>query len=81
VFPSVRIAKADIVGEKHVRCFLQDARGSRLAGIAFRAVDTALAEILLRTDGSSVHLVGRLKRDSWRGASRVQLHVEDAARA
>lgn len=81
VFPNVRVAKADVVGQKHVRCFLQDARGSRLAGIAFRAVDTALAEILLRTDGSSVHLAGRLKRDTWRGASRVQLHIEDAARA
>jgi single-stranded-DNA-specific exonuclease len=81
VFPSVRIAKADIVGEKHVRCFLQDARGGRLAAIAFRAVDTPLADILLRGDGSSVHLAGRLKRDTWRGASRVQLHIEDAARA
>jgi single-stranded-DNA-specific exonuclease len=81
VFPNVRIAKADIVGAKHVRCFLQDARGTRLAGIAFRAVDTPLAEILLRTDGSSVHLAGRLKRDVWRGAQRVQLHIEDAAQA
>ncbi|MCM0022108.1 MAG: single-stranded-DNA-specific exonuclease RecJ, partial [Tagaea sp.] len=80
VFANVRIAKADIVGEKHIRCFLQDARGGRLAAIAFRAVDTGLAQILLRADGSAVHLAGRLKRDTWRGASRVQLHIEDAAR-
>ncbi len=79
VFPAVRVAKADIVGEKHVRCFLQDARGARLAAIAFRSVDTPLGEILLRTDGSSLHLVGRLKLDTWRGAGRVQLHIEDAS--
>jgi single-stranded-DNA-specific exonuclease len=81
VFANVRVAKADIVGERNVRCFLQDSRGARLAGIAFRAVGTKLAEILLRADGSSVHLAGRLKRDTWRGASRVQLHIEDAAKA
>jgi single-stranded-DNA-specific exonuclease len=79
VFPAVRVAKADVVGEKHVRCFLQDARGARLAAIAFRAVDTPLGEILLRTDGASLHLVGRLKMDNWRGAGRVQLHIEDAS--
>ncbi len=81
VFPAIRIAKADIVGEKHVRCFLQDARGARLAGIAFRAVDGALGALLLRGDGAPVHLAGRLKRDSYRGADRVQLHIEDAAPA
>ncbi|MFY7782270.1 MAG: single-stranded-DNA-specific exonuclease RecJ, partial [Tagaea sp.] len=81
VFPAVRVAKSDVVGGKHVRCFLQDARGARLAGIAFRAMETGLAEILLRSDGAAVHLAGRLKRDVWRGAQRVQLHIEDAARA
>ncbi len=81
VFPAVRVAKSDVVGGKHVRCFLQDARGARLAGIAFRAMETGLAEVLLRSDGAAVHLAGRLKRDVWRGAQRVQLHIEDAARA
>ena len=79
VLAGVRIAKADIVGEKHVRCFLQDARGARLAAIAFRAVDGALGALLLRGDGAPVHLAGRLKRDSYRGADRVQFQIEDAA--
>ncbi|MBI1244090.1 MAG: single-stranded-DNA-specific exonuclease RecJ [Alphaproteobacteria bacterium] len=79
VFNAVRVAKADIVGTSHIRCFLEDSRGVRLSAIAFRAVGTGLSEILLRSDGSSVHLLGRLKLDSWRGASRVQLQIEDAA--
>jgi single-stranded-DNA-specific exonuclease len=79
VFPAVRVAKADIVGEKHVRCFLQDARGARLAAIAFRAVGTKLEEILRRGDGSALHVLGRLKLDTYRGTARVQLQIEDAA--
>ncbi|MBI3507260.1 MAG: single-stranded-DNA-specific exonuclease RecJ [Proteobacteria bacterium] len=81
VFPAVRVAKADIVGERHVRCFLQDARGVRLAAIAFRAVGTPLGQILLRGDGASLHILGRLKLDTFRGTARVQLHVEDAVGA
>jgi single-stranded-DNA-specific exonuclease len=80
-FPAVRVAKADIVGEKHVRCFLADARGGRLAGIAFRAVGSPLGDALLDGAGVSLHLGGRLRADDWRGATRVQLQIEDAATA
>jgi len=79
VFPAVRVAKADIVGERHVRCFLQDSRGARLSAIAFRAVETPLGQILLRNDGASLHILGRLKLDTYRGAARVQLQIEDAS--
>jgi single-stranded-DNA-specific exonuclease len=79
VLAGVRVAKADIVGTNHVRCFLQDARGARLAAIAFRSLDSALGTLLLRGDGAPIDLVGRLKRDSYRGAVRVQFHIEDAA--
>jgi single-stranded-DNA-specific exonuclease len=81
VLAGVRIAKADVVGTNHVRCFLQDARGNRLAAIAFRSLDSALGGLLLRGDGAPLHLVGRLKRDTYRGAARVQFHIEDAASA
>ncbi len=79
VFPSVHIAKADIVGEKHVRCFIADQRGGRLGGIAFRAVDTPLGRLLSAGGGTNLHLIGRLKADEWQGKTRVQLQIEDAA--
>jgi len=81
VLAGVRVAKADIVGTNHVRCFLQDARGNRLASIAFRSLDSELGSLLLRGDGAPLHLVGRLKRDTYRGAMRVQFHIEDAGTA
>ncbi len=80
-FPAVRVAKADIVGEKHVRCFLADQRGGRLAGIAFRAVGSPLGAALLDRAGAALHLGGRLRADEWRGELRVQLQIEDAAAA
>jgi single-stranded-DNA-specific exonuclease len=80
-FPSVRVAKADIVGDKHVRCFIADQRGGRLAGISFRSVGTPLGQALMDNAGGSLHLVGRLRADEWRGERRVQLHIEDAAPA
>lgn len=80
-FPTVRVAKADVVGEKHVRCFLADQRGGRLAGIAFRAVGSPLGAALLDGAGIALHLGGRLRADAWRGETRVQLQIEDAAAA
>ena len=80
-FPAVRVAKADIVGEKHVRCFLADQRGGRLTGIAFRAVGSPLGDALLDGAGVALHLGGRLRADDWRGETRVQLQIEDAAAA
>jgi single-stranded-DNA-specific exonuclease len=78
-FAAIRVAKADIVGEKHIRCFLTDQRGGRLSGIAFRAVGTPLGAALLDGAGASLHVAGKLRADEWQGQVRVQLHIEDAA--
>ena len=76
---SVRIAKADVVGGDHVRCFLAGEDGARLKGIAFRVAGTELGRALAGTAGAALHLAGRLRLDSWRGATSAQLHIEDAA--
>lgn len=80
VLPNVSVAKADIVGEKHIRCYLTDQTGGRLTGIAFRCVGTRLGEALLARDGAELHLAGTLRVDRWRGEARVQFSIEDAAR-
>jgi len=80
VFPRVRIAKADVVGESHVRCFLADEGSGRLGGIAFRSVDSDLGRALLGARGGVLHLAGALRRNEWRGRSDVQLIIADAAR-
>jgi single-stranded-DNA-specific exonuclease len=77
----VRIAKADVVGGDHVRCFLAGEGGARLKGIAFRAVGTELGRALAGTAGVALHLAGRLRLNSWAGVTSAQLHIEDAAPA
>jgi single-stranded-DNA-specific exonuclease len=75
----VTVARADIVGEKHVRCFLSDQQGGRLGAIAFRSVGTRLGDTLLARGGAAIHLAGTLRVDRWRGEARIQFSIEDAA--
>ena len=77
--PALRIAKADVVGENHVRCFVSGSDGTRLKAIAFRALEGPLGAALLRTGGAPMHLAGHLRPDTWQGRNDVQLLIDDAA--
>ena len=79
-FSGVRIAKVDVVGVNHVRCFITGLDTKKqLAAIAFRCVDTELGQALLHHNGMPLHLVGRLRENIWQGRSSVQLLIDDAA--
>ncbi len=81
-FSNVRIAKSDVVGVNHVRCFLSGLDSKKqLAAIAFRCVDTDLGKALLRHKGLPLHIVGRLRENVWQGRSSVQLLIDDVAPA
>ena len=81
--PAVRVAKASVVGDNHVRCFLGDpaggSGGGSMKGIAFRALDSDLGPALLQTAGLPLHVAGRLQADRWGGRESVQFIIEDAA--
>ena len=77
--PEAQIMGPQVVGENHVRCALLGADGSRLKAIAFRALDTALGDALLRRQGLPLHLAGKLRLDAWAGGDAVQFIIEDAA--
>lgn len=79
VLKGVRIGHAQVVGDGHVRCTLLDERNWRLNAIAFRAMDSALGEALLKNDGGSLHVAGRLKANHWQGRVSPQLMIDDAA--
>ena len=79
--PAVRVVRADVVGERHVRCILSGADGTRLKGIAFKATESDLGRTLLTTQGRPLHLAGKLRPDDWAGPEAVQIIVEDAAPA
>jgi single-stranded-DNA-specific exonuclease len=78
---SVRVAKADVVGAGHVRCFLSDSSGGRLKAIAFRAAGEPLGDALLDKSGLGLQLAGKLRPDTWQGRDDVQLIIDDAAQA
>ncbi|MET4701934.1 single-stranded-DNA-specific exonuclease [Constrictibacter sp. MBR-5] len=76
---AARIARADIVGERHVRLRLADAGGGALKAIAFRCVGTPMGDALLAARGAPLHVAGLLRADHWNGNRGVQLIVTDAA--
>ncbi|HWK45666.1 MAG TPA: single-stranded-DNA-specific exonuclease RecJ [Stellaceae bacterium] len=80
VLPQMRILKADVVGQNHVRCILASpAGGDRVKAIAFRALDSELGVALLRAGGLPMHIAGHLRTDTWQGRTAVQLVIDDAA--
>ena len=79
VLPAVRIERPRVVGEQHVRCQLLGGDGRRLKGIAFRGLDSALGEGLLKAGALPLHVAGKLRADSWSGPDAVQFIIEDAA--
>ena len=78
---TVRVVRSDIVGTSHVRCVLAGEDGGRLRAIAFGAAERPLGRALLDRDAGTLHVAGHVRADTWRGARRVQLHVDDAAPA
>ncbi len=78
--PEVFIERADVVGQGHVRCRLRAGGGTRLKGIAFRAMDGDLGPALLQTGGLPLHIAGKLRADTWSGPQALQFVIEDAAK-
>ncbi|NDF11426.1 MAG: single-stranded-DNA-specific exonuclease RecJ [Proteobacteria bacterium] len=78
----VRVVKADIVGENHVRAIFTEqgaaANGkSRLKAVAFRCSDSPLGHTLLYSKGKNLHIAGRLKMNRWQGNESVEMQIED----
>jgi single-stranded-DNA-specific exonuclease len=76
----VRIIKADVVGNGHVRAVVAGDDGRSFKAVAFRAVDTALGQALR---GAAPHrrlwLAGRARIDDWGSRPAAEMHLEDAA--
>ncbi len=81
VVTGARIIKPQVVGEKHVRCFLVGEVGRRVKAIAFRCHDQPLGLGLLSARDERYHVAGHLRADTWGGRDEVQLTIEDAALA
>ena len=76
----VRILKAGIVGNGHVRAIVAGEDGRSLKAVAFRQAESELGAALL---GAPKHrrlwLAGRAKIDDWGSRPAAELHIDDAA--
>lgn len=77
---AVRINKASIIGNGHVRCFLSSHNGGSLKAIAFRVADNDIGNAMLNAQGDVYNVVGVLRRDTWQGRNSVQFIIEDIMR-
>ncbi|ABQ71070.1 single-stranded-DNA-specific exonuclease RecJ [Rhizorhabdus wittichii RW1] len=77
---AVRVIKADVVGQGHVRTIVSGRDGRSIKTIAFRAADSALGQALLGAGPDrTLWIAGRPKVDDWGSRPAAELHVEDAA--
>jgi single-stranded-DNA-specific exonuclease len=76
----VRVIKADIVGNGHVRAIVAGDDGRPLKTMAFRQAESPLGAALL---GAPPHrrlwVAGRAKIDDWSSRPAAELHLDDAA--
>ncbi|MUZ76217.1 single-stranded-DNA-specific exonuclease RecJ [Agrobacterium vitis] len=79
--PAHRIRDSRLIGTSHVKVTLEAPDGSRIDGIAFRAKETPLGDLLLGRRGDSVHVAGCLGAELWQGTRRIQIRILDAAPA
>lgn len=76
----VRLVKAELVGNGHVRLITSSADGASFKAIAFRAADGELGQALLHgARGRRLWLAGRARIDDWPARPAAELHIEDAA--
>ncbi len=76
----VRVSFSKLVKDEHVRFTLEDARGARIGGIAFRAMKSAIGEALMKKEGV-FHAAVRLKKNDWNGQSTAEIEIVDLAPA
>ena len=76
----VRIVKADIVGQDHLRLIVAGDDGRRIKAVAFRMAQSELGQALLAaTPDRKLWIAGRIKRDDWGSRPAAEMHLEDAA--
>lgn len=81
VIKDVMVSRCTLLKNGHIGCTLSGRGGLYLQAIAFRASDTELGHQLLTSCNSYFHVAGILKLDSWRGQTKIQFQIQDAAKS
>ncbi len=80
IVPNVQLEYVNLLKNGHIGCAFSDIVGHQLKAIAFKVADTTLGQELLSGLHQHFHLLGRIKKDSWHGQTKVQLQIMDAMR-
>ncbi|MDE0947552.1 MAG: DHHA1 domain-containing protein, partial [Sphingobium sp.] len=76
----MRVVKADVVGNGHLRAIMAGADGRSIKTIAFRQAESDMGQAIL---GGSydrrLWVAGRAKIDDWGSRPAAELHLDDAA--
>jgi single-stranded-DNA-specific exonuclease len=76
----VKIVKADIVGQNHLRLIVAGDDGRRIKAIAFRMAESELGQAMLSAPPHrKLWIAGQIKRDDWGDRPSAEIHLEDAA--
>lgn len=65
----------------HIRVTVKSRDGASLRAICFGADESGLADILLSSDKSPLHIAGQIKRNEWKGRVSADFHIMDIALA
>ncbi|MGH1403312.1 MAG: single-stranded-DNA-specific exonuclease RecJ [Alphaproteobacteria bacterium] len=77
---NVRVHKADVLGQSHIRVMVSDWEGgSRVKAMAFKSVGTEFGDALLGGATKPFNLLGRLTINEWQGRKTAEMHLVDAA--
>ncbi len=79
VVKDVMVTRTNALRNGHIACTLSARNGHTLNAIAFRAADTELGVHLMNPKGRVFHVAGTLKQDTWKGRTKVQFQIMDAA--
>lgn len=76
----MRVIKADVVGNGHLRAIMGGEDGRSFKTIAFRQAETELGQAILGAPRDRrLWVAGRAKIDDWGSRPAAELHLEDAA--
>jgi len=76
----MRVIKADVVGNGHLRAIMAGDDGRSIKTIAFRQAESELGQAILGAPRDRrLWIAGRAKIDDWGSRPAAELHLEDAA--
>ena len=79
VIPSLQVKYATVVGDQHIKCRFVDKSSGEISGICFRSVGTKIGNVLLKQNGTPLHVAGKIRRNLWQGRANLQVIIDDIA--